>query len=290
MMFQLTVRATDRARAARVRADRPRARRPTRVRADRPRARHRPACAPPTRVRGDRYVAVQARIRRSEDPGATLVSMPTHETALQRGARRGRSLLLRTGEELRQARMAAGLSTRRLGSLVGISHTQVTRVERGLAPHVDIDVLARMAAMLGQELALRIYPVATPVRDSAHLALLERLRRRLHPSIRWRSEVSMPLPGDLRSADATLGGRLVDALVECETRLGDAQAVQRRTAAKARDLGVRRIILLVLDSRHNREVVRSTPELRRHFPVGTRAALAALGRGEDPEGDCLIFL
>ncbi len=186
--------------------------------------------------------------------------------------------------------MAAGLSTRRLGAMVRISHTQVRRIEGGTAPHVDLSVLARMAGVLGHELSLAIYPVASPVRDSASLALLGRFRARIHPSIRWRSEVPMPIPGDLRSADATLEGQEVDAMVECETRLDDIQALQRRIAAKARDLGARRVILLVFDSRHNREVAQTTPELHRHFPIGTRAALGALSRGEDPGGDCLIFL
>lgn len=100
----------------------------------------------------------------------------------------------------------------------------------------------------------------------------------------------MPIPGDLRSADATLDGDQLDAMIEAETRFSDVQGMERRVASKARDLGVRRVILLVLDSSHNREVVRSTPWLAERFPVGTRAALAALGNGRDPGGDCLIFL
>lgn len=216
--------------------------------------------------------------------------MPTHESAVQRGARRARDLLRRVGDELRLGRVAAGLSTRSLGRMVGISHTQVIRIERGLAPHVDIDVVSRMASVLGYSLTLGIYPIATPVRDAGHLALLARLRERVHPAVRWRSEVPMPIPGDLRSADATLDGDQLDAMIEAETRLADVQGLERRVANKARDLGVRRVILLVLDSSHNREVVRSTPWLVERFPIGTRAALAALGNGRDPGGDCLVFL
>jgi hypothetical protein len=61
-------------------------------------------------------------------------------------------------------------------------------------------------------------------------------------------------------------------------------------AVKQRDMGIRRVILLVTDSRHNRTVIRSSPELTRRFPVGTRHCLAALDRGEDPGGDCLVVL
>lgn len=174
--------------------------------------------------------------------------------------------------------------------MVGISHTQVIRIERGLAPHVDVDVISRMASVLGYSLTLGIYPIASPARDAGHLALLARLRERVHPAIRWRSEVPMPIPGDLRSADATLEGDQLDAMIEAETRLTDVQGMERRVATKARDLGVNRVILLVLDSSHNREVVRSTPWLAERFPVGTRAALAALSNGRDPGSDCLIFL
>ena len=60
--------------------------------------------------------------------------------------------------------------------------------------------------------------------------------------------------------------------------------------AKQRDLGAKRAILLVADTRHNREVIRQVPDLRREFPISTRACLAALGRGEDPGGDCLVIL
>ena len=47
---------------------------------------------------------------------------------------------------------------------------------------------------------------------------------------------------------------------------------------------------LVLDSRHNRQVIRETPPLHDRFPIDTRTALAALALGDDPGGDCLIVL
>jgi hypothetical protein len=59
---------------------------------------------------------------------------------------------------------------------------------------------------------------------------------------------------------------------------------------KKRDLGADRLILLVADTPNNRRVLELHPELHEPFPVGTRKCLAALGRGEDPGGDCLVFL
>jgi len=102
--------------------------------------------------------------------------------------------------------------------------------------------------------------------------------------------VPIPLAGDWRSADAVIEGPSVRALVEAETRLHDIQAIERRIAAKQRDLILPRCVLLVLDSRYNRDVVAGTPRLRDRFPVGTRAAMTALAMSRDPGGDCLVLL
>ena len=216
--------------------------------------------------------------------------MPTWQSTTQRGRRRGTYLLRRLGEELRILRVAAGASTRRVGQMVGISHTQVRRIEAGSAPRVDIDLLARMASVLGGELNLSVHPLGPPVRDKGHVALLARFAARLAPSISWRTEVPIPLPGDPRSADGVAGGTNVDAVVEAETRLDDVQAAIRKLRAKQRDLGTRRAILLLADSRHNRDAVRDISTLRDEFPIAPRACLLALGRDEDPGGDCLLLM
>jgi transcriptional regulator with XRE-family HTH domain len=199
-------------------------------------------------------------------------------------------LLRRAGEELRIARMATGMSSREVGRLVGISHTEVLRVERAAAPWIGVDVLAHIAAVLGYELSLGIHLLGPPVRDKGHIALLDRFAARLHRSIRWRTEVPMPIQGDLRSADGVASAKVFDATVEAETRLSDVQAVERRLRSKQRDLNTTRAILLVADTRHNRAVIDAVPNLREQFPIDTRACLGALRRGEDPGGDCLVIL
>jgi hypothetical protein len=102
--------------------------------------------------------------------------------------------------------------------------------------------------------------------------------------------VAIPLPGDPRSADGVANGANVDAVVEAETRLDDVQAVVRRLRAKQRDLGTTRAILLVADTRHNRDVIREVQALRDEFPIPPRACLLALGRDDDPGGDCLLMM
>ena len=153
-----------------------------------------------------------------------------------------------------------------------------------------IDTVAGIGEVLGIELAASLYPNGDPVRDRAHLALLRRFRVRIAAAVRIRTEVPIPLAGDPRSGDAVLRLRDGEVLVEAETRVADVQAVERRARAKARDLGASRLVLLLSDTRHNRAMLRLHPELRTSFPVETRAALAALSRGEDPGGDCLVIL
>jgi hypothetical protein len=100
----------------------------------------------------------------------------------------------------------------------------------------------------------------------------------------------MPNVGGRRSGDAMIDGVDWDALVEAETVLADLQLVERKAAAKQRDLGARRLILLVADTRHNREVLGLHPELRERFPIGTRTCMARLAKALDPRGDCLVVL
>jgi hypothetical protein len=155
---------------------------------------------------------------------------------------------------------------------------------------MTIHLVARVGPVLGLELAASLHPDGDPVRDRAHLALLERLRSRLPPGAGWRTEVPVPVAGDLRSGDALVAVHDGDVLVEAETYLGDIQAVERKIAAKTRDLGADRAALLVADTRHNRAVIRDHPELARRFPVGTRAFVAALCAGRLPAGDALVIL
>ncbi len=216
--------------------------------------------------------------------------MPIRETAAERGARRGRTLRNRTSDGLADARRASGLSLREVGRRADVGHDLIARAERGHPAALTIDMTARLAAVLGLQLSVSLHPDGDPVRDKGHLALLDRLRSRLGTGLRWRTEVPMPIEGDRRSADALMDCAEFEAIVEAETHLDDIQALERGIAGKQRDLGVARVILLVADTRHNRTVIARVAELRRRFPIGTRACLAALASGRDPGGDALVIL
>ena len=120
--------------------------------------------------------------------------------------------------------------------------------------------------------------------------MLERFRPRLHQSLSWRTEMPMPIAGDLRSGDGMIEGGFGSILVEAETRLTDLQAVERKAFLKKRDLAADRVILLIAETPNNRRVLDLHPEVRERFPIGARKCLAALARGDDPGGDCLVVL
>ena len=199
-------------------------------------------------------------------------------------------LRLRTGDELGGTRRAIGLSLREVSRKLGVSVDRLIRAERGDPSTLTIDLAARYASMLGLELAASLHPIGAAIRDKAHLALLQRFRRRLPASVGWRTEVPIPITGDARSADGVASTHLIDFLVEAETHLGDFQALERRIFAKARDLGADRVVLLVADTRHNRRLVAELPAVRERFPIDTRTWFRSIAGGLDPCGDALVIL
>ena len=196
----------------------------------------------------------------------------------------------RVKDDLVRSRLGSGISIREVARRIGVSADRIIRAEGGDPSALTIDLVARIAPVVGLQLAISMFPNGDPVRDRAHLALLDRFRRRLDPRLTWHTEVPMPIAGDLRSGDGWIAGSFGSILIEAETRMTDVQAVERKANLKKRDLGADRLILLVADTPNNRGVLDLHPELRERFLVGTRKCLAALGRGEDPGGDGLVFL
>lgn len=180
-----------------------------------------------------------------------------------------------------------------------MSHSAIARRERGEVEGFSIDRAVVIGTVLGLDVRVLVYPTGSPVRDAPHLALIARFRQRVSTRVRFRTEVPVPIPGDLRSADAVIDrflaapGSLDDArtvMVEAETRVDDVQALVRRIRIKQRDLGADRVILLLSDTRHHRMLVRDHPDLLKEFPVAARACLRALGAGRDPGGDAILLL
>lgn len=222
---------------------------------------------------------------------ATWCPVATRERPADRGRRNARVALVRLREEIRRARVAAGLSQREVAQAVGVSHAQIGRLERDRIRRPSPDLLGAVCAVVGLRLSLKTYPEGDPIRDRQHTALLERFRRVLHPTLRFRTEIPFPIPGDLRAWDGRVMGTDLLYRVEAETAITDGQALARRLALKARDGGSGRIILLVADTRANREALAALrPLLRDLLPLDTRAVLHALRRGMDPAGNGIVIL
>jgi len=215
--------------------------------------------------------------------------MPTKERQADVAGRTAGRVLRTVADELREARLAAGVTQKLVATRGGMSRAELSRIERSAAPWLTIDHLCRLSAALGLDPSVRLYPVASPLRDRAHLQLLDRLRVRLHASLRWQTEVPLPLSGDRRAWDAMIQGARWRVAVEAETRLRDVQALMRRVALKRRDGAVDTVVLLVADTRSNRAALRAAGPLP-DFPADPASLLAALVKGRQPAASGVIRL
>ena len=202
----------------------------------------------------------------------------------------GRRLVRELGDELREARLRAGLRQIDVARALGVSQGSISAIELGQVEGVGILDLARQAGAVGLRLSARMYPAGAPIRDQAQVALLDRFRRRLAAA--WQVRIEVPLPGDrdLRAWDMVIERAGVTVRIEAITRLRDVQAQVRAAQLKRRDAGATRLVLLIAATHANRRALAAVePLLRSEFQLGTRAALAALAAGHDPGADALIL-
>lgn len=216
--------------------------------------------------------------------------MPTRERARDRGQRNAAREWIRIGTELRDERLAAGLSQSHVAAVAGLTQSRVSRTERGQRLPPRLDELARHCSAVGLRLSVKAYPEGLPVRDAAQLHLLERFRSRLGPGLGWKTEVLVGEYPDQRAWDALVMGE--DTLgVDAETRLYDIQAVQRKVESKWRDSGVVRVVLLVASTHHNRRVLREyRAALSSTFPLDTGAVMETLRSGSIPPANGIVVL
>ncbi len=220
-----------------------------------------------------------------------MADMGSRERATDVAAHRGRAMTAGLLGDLRSARHDRGLGGAEIARAAGISPAQYSRIERGLKAGLSIEELSVLLAAVGLELVVRTHPGGEPLRDAAHIALIDRLRLRVHRSLRFRTEVPFPAPQDRRAWDVVIAGPDWRHGVEAETRPRDRQALERRLALKLRDGDATSLSLLLLDSRHNREFVRANRDvLAERFPQPGRRALELLGAGANPGANSVILL
>lgn len=215
--------------------------------------------------------------------------MATREGPLERARRGGVSARARVGEELRRARRASGLSQSLVARACHVSASQVCRIENGVLPRMSVQALLCIADVVGLSVAIRTYPGPDAVRDAGHARLLERFRRRLHPALRFRTEVPLPISGDRRAWDAVVTGQGWQLPIEAETVIDDLQAIERKLGLKLRDGGFDHVVLVVSETPRNRAALRSAP-MAAMFPVTAVAVESALRAGRDPGGSGIVIL
>jgi transcriptional regulator with XRE-family HTH domain len=216
--------------------------------------------------------------------------MAAIDRARDLGKRNAMRLRQQLATDLRDARLAAGVSQRHVAMVAGTSQSAISRVESARNVGLALDVLSVQCAALGLRLSVKLYPVGSPVRDAGQLRLNDRLLAELRDGWKWATEVLVGAAGDLRAWDIQLSGSGTVG-IDAETRLHDIQAIQRRCEAKLRDSGVDRVVLLVADTRHNRSVLAAHRDaLRSTFPADTAATLGALRRGKLPARNGIVIL
>jgi len=222
-------------------------------------------------------------------PCPTWAVMATRERPADRGRRRARDNQNRLAADIRYARLGAGLSLRDVAAAARLDHGQLWRFERRRCELTPVD-LSAVCEAVGLELAMRAYPGGDPIRDAGHARLLARLRGRLAPGLRWRTEVPLPGPQEMRAWDAVITGSDWRLPVEAETVVFDVQALERRLALKRRDGGAEHILLLLADTPRNRRALLVAPAAFPDLPLRNRAVLGRLATGRPPDNGGMVFL
>jgi transcriptional regulator with XRE-family HTH domain len=219
--------------------------------------------------------------------------MAGKQRAIDRGALKGEQALRDFALGIREARLAADLAQEVVGRAVGLSGSQVLRIERARVSNLSLIVAGKLAAAVGLDLSLRLYPGPARIRDAAQVELLERAVQCFGAGWRWRYEVPLSIASDQRAWDAAARHETtgVSFVLDAETRIRDAQALLRREAIKRRDARAPRLLLLVADTRSNHLALRDAGDaFAAEFPVDSRSAVDALGMGLGPGGDAIVLL
>ena len=215
--------------------------------------------------------------------------------ALDTGRERALYLRRRFGAELRQARVVAGLTQSWMARRAGVSQSFASSVERGTRG-ATLEVACRLAAAVGAELAMRLYPAdGVSLRDSGQLVMAQTIVAASHPS--WHARMEVPIStGDRRAADLVLEGPDEVLHLEIERSLADLQAQVRSASLKRDQLATGydrpvRLILAVPDRAAARLAIRQLgPLLMRTFRIGSRQIAWAIAHGGAVDGDGVLFV
>ena len=219
--------------------------------------------------------------------------MPAIERLLARGTAVATRQLVDVGEEFRERRLSLGRSQASVAAASRLSRSRYAWIEAGRIQSLTVFELNRIAAVLGLDAFLRLFPGGPAVRDAGQTSRLLKLLRLCAPPLRYRLEVALPPLSDRwerRAWDAVLFGGGERTAIELQMRLRDVQAMRRRHELKRRDDPTEHFLLLIADTRHNRRVLAEFEDLFADLPLlrpsVVRAALEA-GR-HPPSGRVLV--
>jgi len=198
---------------------------------------------------------------------------------------------LEIGDQLRAARHLLGLTQKQVATALGISQSDVSRRERGRAPRLTGQALARHAAAVGLKPSIKLWPVGGGVRDEAQARYVARFLARVGAAWKVLLEAPIPIAGDRRAVDILLIAGRTRIAVEVITRLADLQAQVRAAQLKARDIGATRLVMVVAGTHANRDALRAVRStLVSSFELDARRVLNELAAGRDPGRDAIILL
>jgi transcriptional regulator with XRE-family HTH domain len=217
----------------------------------------------------------------------------TVQRALDRGSRRGERILQSLADGFLEKRIAVGLSQQTVADACNVSRPTYSRSETARRRDLSIVEASQIATVPGLDLVVRLYPGGEPLRDAAQQERLRRLLGQVQPPLGFRTEV--PLPPwpermEQRAWDAVLTDGRERTAVEVEMRIRDGQALERRLALKRRDDKVENFVLVVADTRTNRQLLREHPDLFSDLPRLTRrAVLVAVRAGRHPPSGVVLL-
>ena len=219
--------------------------------------------------------------------------MPAAERLFDAGTRRAERALRELSEEFREARLRLGLSQREVAQAARIHRTSYTRIEAAKLPSLSLTVAARIAAVLGLELAVRAFPGGRSVRDVGQAQRLLKLIECIGPPLKYRTDVPLPAAAgrfEQRAWDLVIYGHGARTATEFEARLYDTQAQVRRFLLKRRDDPVDTLLIVVSDTKANRRVLDEFADLLVDFPrLRTQAVLDLLRQGQHPPSGLIVL-
>lgn len=201
----------------------------------------------------------------------------------------------RIGVDIETARIGLVRSIEEVARRAVVAPSTVGRVLAG-DPGVHLDTLCAVAQAVNLRLSVKAHPRGPlSLRDSGQMRIAQHLLAQLHPS--WQPALELPVGDPFgRAADVVLFGPREIVHIEIERRLPDFQeshrgAMVKREALQARHQRPVRLVLVVEDLAHTRELLRPHLGLiKRVLPAGSPEVLRSLRNGTPLGRDGLLWV